>query len=278
MKNIVLCADDYGQAATINQGILLLLARKRLSAVSCLVTADNFAECATLLRPYAPAADIGLHFNLTQGKPLSSAYRKRYGSEFAGLKSLMLRSIFGQLDKQIILAELVAQLEQFQLTLGFLPNFIDGHQHIHQFPLIRASLVLLHQQLMLDKNFYIRWVRIKGLPWQKENLKAKIIQAMGTKAMGKLLCAQQISHNQSFAGIYNFSKDISYAEIFPKFLQQIEDQGIILCHPAAGLDADDAISEQRVAEFNYFCSQKFNEDCHKNDIRIARFKHNSAPC
>ena len=68
MKNIYLCADDYGMSIPINKGILQLLELKRLSAVSC---ASNFSEwknTARDLKPFTTQINIGLHFNIQ--KPL----------------------------------------------------------------------------------------------------------------------------------------------------------------------------------------------------------------
>ena len=67
---IALCADDYAQNQAIDDGILSLLAEQRLSAVSCFSTAPRWRQqSAPALREVAAAgaADVGLHFNLTEG-------------------------------------------------------------------------------------------------------------------------------------------------------------------------------------------------------------------
>src|SRR5580693_851904 len=116
MKYIILCADDYGQTCAISQAIIDLLKSRRLTAISCMVTSSGWPLHAPWLIPYKNQVDIGLHFNLTEGKgPLSL---------------LLLKSHLRQLHKHTIRAELNTQLDQFISAMGVLPDFIDGHQHV----------------------------------------------------------------------------------------------------------------------------------------------------
>jgi predicted glycoside hydrolase/deacetylase ChbG (UPF0249 family) len=63
-KRIVLCADDYGQAPAISQGIIELLNQSRLSATSCMVNMPDWPVSAKELLPFINYVDLGLHFNL----------------------------------------------------------------------------------------------------------------------------------------------------------------------------------------------------------------------
>src|SRR5471032_3164623 len=59
---MIICADDYGMGDDIDRAILELCARKRLSAVSCMVA---MKRCGSeLLRPlleHQANVDVGLH-------------------------------------------------------------------------------------------------------------------------------------------------------------------------------------------------------------------------
>ena len=44
------------------------------------------------------------------------------------------------LDTQDIRAEIGRQLDRFETALGFPPDHIDGHQHVHVLPGIRRAL------------------------------------------------------------------------------------------------------------------------------------------
>ena len=79
MKHIILCADDYGQNFAISQAIVDLFEKKRLSATSCMVTSPDWPRYSSLLIPFRDHVDVGLHFNLSEGFPLSDAFLRAYG-------------------------------------------------------------------------------------------------------------------------------------------------------------------------------------------------------
>ena len=47
----------------------------------------------------------------------------------------------GVLDTDEIRAEVARQLDRFEAGLGFPPDHIDGHQHVHVLPGIRRALL-----------------------------------------------------------------------------------------------------------------------------------------
>lgn len=272
-KRIVLCADDYGQALPISQGILNLIKQQRLSATSCLVTSPHWVEHAKWLIPYQNQIDIGLHFNLTEGIPLSDEYKSLYGQSFFSLPQILRKSVTRSLDQAIIERECEAQLDHFEAALGRLPAYIDGHQHVHQFPVIRDALVRVYEKRLKGQGVYIRLVNepieLRDLFF---DIKKIVIYLSGTRAFKQLLERHQIPHNSSFAGIYAFSKAETYPEQFPQFLTQIKDRGLIMCHPGlASTDPHDVIGAARAQEYAYFSSDQFITDCHHQAVKIARF-------
>lgn len=268
-KRIVLCADDYGQAAPISEGILALLAEQRLTATSCLVNQPYWLEQASMLQPWVDRADVGLHLNFTDGEPLSAAYRDKIGARFMSLPLLMLRTQLRdpRLKPDILAAEIEAQLQAFEAGLGVLPRFIDGHQHIHQFPLMRDALLTVYRQRLHGKAIYIRSV------WQRNqaDFKSWVIQRSGAVGLQKLLVAERIPFNTSFAGIYDFRQAKNYRTKFQGFLRQIEDNGLMMCHP--GYQAErDLINAARQQEWNYLASDQFIEDCQAAEVQVRRFE------
>lgn len=83
MKQIVLCADDFGQAAAVNEAIVELATLKRISALSVLVTGQDWLEGSKRLMALPPEFDIGLHLNFTEGVPASIEFKRKYGACFA---------------------------------------------------------------------------------------------------------------------------------------------------------------------------------------------------
>lgn len=263
-KSIVLCADDYGQEIEISNGIYFLLEIGILSATSCLVTSRYWPEQGSRLRRFQSFVDIGLHFNLTEGKPISKEYCDTYGKEFFSLKELLLRASLRQLKPSVISAEFKAQLESFNTILNKHPDFIDGHQHIHQFPIIREALLSTYKDMGLTS--YMRLVN----PPITGGVKDLTIKLSGGYKMHKLYTEAQIEHNPSFGGIYNFNKADNYPHYFRNFLQKIGQNGIIMCHPA-NAKSRDPIGVAREKEYKYLLSHEFQRDCAYNQVDIRRW-------
>ncbi|MBS0359022.1 MAG: ChbG/HpnK family deacetylase [Proteobacteria bacterium] len=268
MKHIILCADDYGQSLPVSQAIIDLLKQKRLSATSCMTTGAQWISHARMLQIFADEVDTGLHFNLTEGTPLSEAYLRKYGKTFMSLPKLIILASIRLLDKNTIEKELEAQLEQFVVGMGREPDFIDGHQHIHQFPIIREALITVYERRYKNKKPYIRSTDQKVKP-QKHFFKQLIIQLLGARALKRKLVQKNIPHNNSFEGIYPFSAHPPYSKNFRGFLERVEEGGIIMCHP--GLEGDlkiDPIAAARYREYQYFSSEQFLKDCEKEKVAL----------
>lgn len=272
MKRIVLCADDYGQAPAISEGVVNLIQAGRITATSCMVNTPYWAEHANWLLPFLSQVDIGLHFNLTEGEAVSREYTEAYGGKFSGLRSLMWSAYMRRLDPKAIEAELNAQLDRFLDALGFLPRFVDGHQHIHQFPIIRDVLVRVYEQRLRAENAYIRLVNEALKPSDLIfGIKKVIIRALGSGRLRTLLLKHNIPHNQSFAGIYSFANTTDFSRLFPDFAGKIGDYGLIMCHPALSPVAGDPISHARMAEYQYLHGGQFLLDCHEQQVVLDRF-------
>lgn len=275
IKHVILCADDYGLNAAVSQAIITLLQHQRLSAVSCLTTTAGWPQQAGMLKSFHQQVDIGLHFNLTEGNALSSGYCKKYG-RFYSLPALIVRAFFRRLDVAILAQECEAQLKQFIEVMGFLPDFIDGHQHVHQLPQVRTALLHIYQKYWHDKKAYVRLVYQQPKAIGVFNkIKQFIIQLCGSLELEHLLIHAEIPYNSSFAGVYSFSRASSYRQIFLYFLANIKNKGLIMCHPgqlaAHNMDIADVISAARQQEYDYLSSEQFNKDCEISGVRITKF-------
>lgn len=255
-KRIVLCADDYGQAPAISQGILSLVKDGRLSAVSCLVTTPYWREHASWLQVYGANIDIGLHFNLTEGK--------------MPLWKLMSKSLLRRLNTRQLEDELNAQIDQFIGEIGRQPDFIDGHQHVHQFPQIRDALMRIYTQRFKEKKPYIR---LSAFPGYYLSIKKAIVQCMGAKALTRSLTKEKIKFNQSFSGMYAFARASDYPVLFRTFLQEVGEGGLIMCHPGMPSSIpSDPIATARYFEYQYLSSLRFKLDCDHAGVTLSRFE------
>jgi predicted glycoside hydrolase/deacetylase ChbG (UPF0249 family) len=269
MKRIILCADDYGQNPAISQAIVELLEKNRLSATSCMTTSSFWPVHAQWLEPFKEKVDIGLHFNLTEGDALSDSYTMQ------PLSQLLIKAHLRQLNIQALQKECHAQIDQFIDVLGRAPDFIDGHQHIHQFPLIRAALLAVYEKRLRLHGSYIRctsnpyvFLHLKDAAYGKQ----LIIEMTGAHAFSRLVIKNAIPRNSTFSGIYHFADSPGYNHYFPRFLNRIKDGGLIMCHPGLSSPQDDTdtIALARYDEYRYFCSDQFTKDCEQHQVQLTR--------
>lgn len=272
-RTIVLCADDFGQNATVCEGIVRLVANNRLSAVSCMANGAVFPAYIASLKPYQSTIDIGLHLNLTEGTALSELMRQKFPHTLPSLKTLSKMLLCKQLPIETLKAEITAQLNTFQDNMGHAPDFIDGHQHIHHFPQIRQALLQVYQQYFPKKNVYIRISATTPMKWWHwDNFpKKQIIALTGAIKLQKQLEQLSIPYNKGFAGIYSFKHAPQYRHHFQSFLQQIGDHGLIMCHPGlSSIDQNDPLYQDRMHEYQYLMSDDFLNDCRNYNVRISK--------
>lgn len=270
MKRIVLCADDYGQSQSISTGIYTLAAAGRLSAVSCMSAAHHWPEAARTLRESHADVDVGLHFTLIGERFLDSAALAGATTTTA-LGGLIRTAYLRRLDRGAIIQALNTQLDRFHEHLGREPDFIDGHQHIHQLPIVRTALLEVYKQRFTRHRPYIR--NLAHITASSHaGVKPKIIKALGARPLQRALHQQQIPHNHDFGGIYDFSETDRYRMLMRYWLNHAQDGALFMCHP--GLenrsDSNDPIARARQHEYHYLNSEKFQSDCHDANVQLVR--------
>ncbi|CAM2927959.1 ChbG/HpnK family deacetylase [Legionella worsleiensis] len=261
LKNIILCADDFGLNKGVSQGILKLAHMRRLSAVSCMVNMADFALHAHELGALQNQVQIGLHFNLTEGCFLSTPERRCFR-----LPELILRTHTRTLNKRSILAELNAQFERFEQVMGCTPAFIDGHQHVHQFPVVRHALFELFQQRSLHHQGVFIRSTYPAVSLSQFRFKSLLLAKTGGRQLHLQLKRLGIAHNPVFSGIYNFSPDLAYRDLFRFWLQNVPANSLIMCHPGEGNEMGDVITNARNNEMQYLMSDECLSDCEELGI------------
>src|SRR5437773_182915 len=139
---LVVNADDFGLSTGVNRGILEAHAAGVVSSVSVLVNTPGWTDALRRLRdlgpPPAPGLGVGLHLNLTMGRPVSwggSLSDARTG-RFHTLRALVARAFAGRLDPGDVAIECAAQLARLRAVLDRLepgttelmvhPGYADG--------------------------------------------------------------------------------------------------------------------------------------------------------
>jgi len=250
LKPILICADDFGMAPGINAGIIALARQGRLSATSCMSGGRYFAQDAASLA--ALPIQTGLHLNLTES--LSG------GEFYQPLPRLLRNSYLHRLDTATVRRAIETQFDAFENALGRVPDYVDGHQHVHQFPRIRACLLEIMQRRFPDQRPWLRSTlpgTLTGLPL-KNRFKAWFIGALGADALARLARAGGFSQNHRLLGVYDFSGGSArYRELLQYWLAAATTDDLIMCHPAQFADQGDPLGAQRVAEYTVLADSDF---------------------
>lgn len=260
--SIIICGDDYGLSPGVNEAILSLLGSSRLSATSCMTLFPGWAEDAKRLRPFLETADVGLHLTLTDYEPLGKMPVLAPQGRFPSLRSLIAGCEFRRWDPVEISQEIERQLDAFEEALGRPPSHLDGHQHIHLLPQIREPVLDLFERRLKGTGAYVRYCGDTArniLGRGSAIAKAFALKLLGTRFRSKAKRAGLVM-NENLIGLYDFSHDSSYSELFPRFLTGAGKNTLLLCHPGkvdSTLRHRDPLCEPREAELAFFKSDQF---------------------
>ena len=236
----IICADDYACNASVSDAILDLLSTGKINATSCLVTGALWTEHGKKLKALLqlrPQSQIGLHINFTEGPPLTvSQGRLQRQLCFKGLPRFIIACYLRCMKYVCIEAEIKAQWDLFEQVMGRAPDFIDGHQHVQQLPIVRQALLAVYRQKIDVSSQSSPWVRVSSQKDDKHlayqiRYKAWIIRCLGSKALVRLLRAQQVHFPTPFAGIYLLHQ-APKKSLLPYFMRYLSGRGVLMCHPA----------------------------------------------
>ncbi len=265
-RPLLLCADDYGLSPGVDTAIAGLVRAGRLGAFSCLSNGPAWPSDAAALAGLRAQAQAGLHFNLTEGQPLSPALLRLWPN-LPSLPRLLLAAHLGRLPLAALADELSAQAKAFEDGSGCRPDFVDGHQHVHHLPGVRGLLLdwLQHQPSAIP-------VRSTGrLAGPGFGFKRWVIEHSGGRALALALARRGQPHNALLLGAYDFQAS-DYRSLMRAWLAQVPRSGALLfCHPgqACPAAASDPIAAARQRELAYLAGADFPRDLADAGVVLA---------
>jgi chitin disaccharide deacetylase len=250
-RTICICVDDFGLHAGVNEAAARLAALNRVHALGCLVGGEGWSVAwnAVLRRLDTGGIDIGLHLDLTES-PLLAGSRRR-------LPWLIGCGLLRCLDAAAIRAEIRAQLDTFEQVLGHAPAFVDGHQHVHQLPVVRHELL---DELVGRYRGKLPWLRstrsatAAGQPM----FKARVIEALGSRALHSVARRMGFVQNKRLLGVYDFEGGPErFARLLAAWMQSAREGDLLMCHAGLGLHAGDPLAAARQAEYEVLAGAEF---------------------
>jgi predicted glycoside hydrolase/deacetylase ChbG (UPF0249 family) len=259
---IVLNADDYALSAAVARAITALADASRLSAVSIMTNMPLWPASADAIAARRDGLALGLHLNLTEGRPLGDAARAAMtvtDGHFIPLRDLIARALLGRLTATIIADEVRAQLDAFTSALGHLPDFIDGHQHVHVLPAVRDGLLAVLGETTWPAPPLVR-TPTNRTAGPRDPLSAspkRWVAGLLATGFRTRLARAGLPTNDTFAGFTTFRPgSIAAVELAGALRTGRDGLHLIMCHPAArATDPDetlphDPLAARRLDEFH----------------------------
>ena len=276
-----LCADDFALSPAVTAGILEALSAGRLSATCAMTTQPHWPEAARAFKALAPDADLGLHFNLTLGKPLRALPRFAPSGAFPAMNAIVPAAWRGALPLDEIGEELRRQLDAFEDAFGAPPDFVDGHQHVQVLPGIAETLLaelsargLAGKCWLRDSADRPKRILSRGKHWGKALTVAGLARGFRKKAQ-----TAGFSLNDGFSGFSDFDAAADYGADFATYLLSPGPNQLVMCHPGhvdAELARLDPVTASRETELAFLLSPRFSEVTAAAGARLTRLKPASA--
>lgn len=130
---LIITADDFGKSRQATDNILKCFFDRRITSASAMVFMEDSERAASLCRNIE--METGLHLNFTEaftGSPVSSHIQKHQKR----IMEYVNKNKFAQIVYNPFLATSFhivfnAQLEAFQVLYGRMPDYYNGHHHMH---------------------------------------------------------------------------------------------------------------------------------------------------
>ncbi len=214
MKQLIVNADDFGLTVGVTQGILDSHREGIVTSTTLMANGAAFEFAAAAGRG-VPSLGVGVHLNLSEGVPISPAWRIPTLVDRRGRLHLTPGRLFeGLLSGDVHLEEVETELRaQISMVIraGISPTHLDGHKHVHVLPGVDDIVIRLAREF-----------EIASLRCPRERRPGLLNVVRGTKSAGSSVLRQYLVARgvSAFAG---------------RFRQKLDDAGLYCPRHFCGL-------------------------------------------
>lgn len=181
MKLLIVNGDDFGLTQGVNRAIIDAHTQGILTSATLMANMHAFDDAVRLAKENS-SLGVGLHFNITQGKPVAESSRvpsllNREGEFLGTSTALFRRALIGRLRIKEVEIELQAQIEKVQ-NAGLQLTHIDSHKHAHILPTVFEAI----SQIAPD--YGIHAIRLPREGWRTGEVKTLKLLKQGIVALG----------------------------------------------------------------------------------------------
>lgn len=275
-KRLIINADDFGMSREVNEGTKRGIEEGIITSVSVMSNMPYFDDAVKFLKKH-PQVSVGLHFNITEGKPLTTPRNVgnliREDDSFFYWPSMITRLI----AKQIKLTEIEEELKNQYLKLkktGLPITHIDSHHHIHLYPKIFNTVSTFadsEQITSLRGNYYNTWNLTLGV-WKKPILTQALVNIMLLLSNFRHKNHKHLFEINRFFDI-NWGSDMTLEE-FTKILNKLpEGTTEFICHLATlSEEGNRKFLQPRHTVLNLLTKPTVKKHLTQNGVKLVKHK------
>ena len=277
-RRVIINADDFGLCDGVNKAVAQAHTDGVLTSTTIMANMPA-AKKAVKIAKKLPNLGVGVHLNLTEGRPLSKdtsieRLLDTDGQFHCSLARLSFFSLAGHKIREAIRAELAAQI-QWGIDNGLKLTHLDSHKHIHAFPQLFSIVCQLARRFEIPA---IRWpFEPKGLsriPWPLTGADGRK-RAQKIRLMAKLNRMQNTDFFKTDAllGIAHTGKiDVNFFKAVALYNSAATAE--VMTHPGFidGLDPSKTrLLYQRKVELEALCSEKTKKYFKDAGVKLVHY-------
>jgi len=282
IMKLIINADDAGIDPARNEGIFECIDHGMVHSISIIVGQAGWQDVMSRLRAKTRFhLSVGLHFNLTAGKPFAGKHRTlvKPNGNFLNKDDLLQKANSNEIDEHEAARELTAQLEILRRA-GIKPTHLDGHNHVHILPGVREAVLAVFPSAM--------WIR---LPWERnrEVLDPKDREPRfinnDAESLIKVLNFYSLFAQKIWGKQFRYTDDFTGTRVawqvtlsaFKKAVTTLEgDVCELMCHPGGkpdNLSGPFSKLKEREIEKEILTSKEFKSFLKEKRIEVISFKY-----
>jgi predicted glycoside hydrolase/deacetylase ChbG (UPF0249 family) len=250
---IIVNADDFGENAEVNRGVICCIEAGVLTSTTIMANMPGTPEALRWAAGRGRQASFGVHLNLCEGPALTKAASLTDSlGNFRSKHMQALNAATGRLVRDDVRAELDAQIRLVR-DAGIQVSHLDSHKHLHQLPGVGAVAAELAAAHGIER---VRCTREIGL-WPRGMSVSRAMSRLARMAYAARF-APQLERRRLRAPrfVFDIAELMSQANHRARIELLSRESGIseMFCHPALTSSED---RHYRLAEYDFLLSDEF---------------------
>lgn len=280
MKKLIITADDYGMCEAVNSAIEECVAAGVVLSTN-VMTNMSCCEDASKLKDKFPGLSVGLHYNFTAGKPLSSADKvsSLIDSDGNFLSYNKIREVCKNkaYNYEHVKTEMIAQYKRYIEICGE-PDYWNTHQNVHVYPDLYPVFRDISLELGIKKMRSHQRIFVpsstgksdKSLKWTITNpVKCRMLDSWQKKSgnMG-------IKSPDGILVRMNEADKLDLPYLLKNIKWKHNGTAELIIHPSVTPDCEffGGITEGRVKEYKTFSDSSVKKLAEENGIMLVNFE------